>query len=72
MISFLTSFFTSVWLWLYILAWGLSRVLVRMSDGVGFLLRVTDVERQPFRSMGFATVIVTTGLFLLGLPLVLL
>ncbi len=34
-------------------------------SGVGFLLRVTDVERQPFRSMGFVSV-----LFALGLPLV--
>lgn len=50
----------------------LSGVLVRMSDGVGFLLRVNDVERQPFRSMGFTTVIVTTRLCLLLLPLVLL
>jgi hypothetical protein len=27
-----------------------------MNNGVGFLLRVTDVERQPFRSMGFVSV----------------
>ena len=33
---------------------------------------VTDVERQPFRSMGFVSVIIASGLFALGLPLVLL
>ena len=44
----------------------------RMNSGVGFLLRVTDVERQPFRSMGFVSVIMVSGLFALGLPLVLL
>ena len=27
-----------------------------MNNGVGFLLRVTDVEKQPFRSMGFVSV----------------
>ena len=43
-----------------------------MNSGIGFLLRVTDVERQPFRSMGFVSVLITTGLFLAGLPLVLL
>ncbi len=43
-----------------------------MNSGVGFLLRVTDVERQPFRSMGFVSVIITSMLFALGLPLVLL
>ncbi len=42
------------------------------TTGVGFLLHVTDVERQPFRSMGFVSVLITSGLFLLGLPLVLL
>ena len=34
--------------------------------------RVTDVERQPFRSMGFVSVIIVSVLFALGLPLVLL
>ena len=37
-----------------------------------FLLRVTDVEKQPFRSMGFVSVIIVSALFGLGLPLVLL
>ena len=36
-----------------------------------FPLRVTDVERQPFRSMGFVSVIIVSALFALGLPLVL-
>ena len=34
--------------------------------------RFTDVERQPFRSTGFVSVIIVSGLFALGLPLVLL
>ena len=37
-----------------------------------FPLRVTDVERQPFRSMGFVSVIIVSVLFALGLPLVVL
>ena len=36
------------------------------------LLRVTDVERQPFRSMGFVSVIIVGVLFAMGLPSVLL
>ena len=48
-----------------------ARFLLRMNSGVGFLLRATDVERQPFRSMGFVSVIITSALFLLALPLVL-
>ena len=34
--------------------------------------RVTDVERKPFRSMRFVSVIIVSALFTLGLPLVLL
>ncbi len=30
----------------------------------------TDVERQPFRSMGFVSVIIVSVLFAMGLPLV--
>ena len=32
---------------------------------------VTDVERQPFRSMGFVSVIIVSGIFALGLLFVL-
>ena len=70
-VAFLSAFFTSVWLWLYYLAVVLSQALLRMNSGVGFLLRVTDVERQPFRSMGFVSVIIVSVLFAVGLPLVL-
>ena len=48
-IFFYSAFATSVRLWLHAAAVLLSRVLLRMNSGVGFLLRVTDVERQPFR-----------------------
>ena len=30
--------------------------------------RISDVEKQPFRSMGFASVIITSVVFALGLP----
>ena len=68
----ISTFFTSVWLWLYAASVLLARILLRMNSGVGFLLRVTDVERQPFRSMGFVSVIITSVIFALGLPLMLL
>jgi hypothetical protein len=70
-IFFYSAFFTSIWLWLYVLAVFVSRVLLRMNSGVGFLLRASDVEQHPFRSMGFVSVLIVTVLFLAGLPLVL-
>jgi hypothetical protein len=66
-----SSFFTSVWLWLYTGSVLLSHALVRMSAGVGSLLRLTDLERQPFRSLGFVSVIIASTLFAAGLPAVL-
>jgi len=51
-----SAFFTSVWLWLY--------------AGSGFVLCVCDVEKQPFRSMGFVSVLITSSIFALVLPLV--
>ena len=67
----MTTALTSLMLWLYVASVLVSRVLLRMNSGVGFLLRVTDVERQPFRSMGFVSVIIASALFALVLPLVL-
>ena len=69
-ILFLTTFFTSVWLWLYLVAIYTSNALCRLSSGVGTLLSVIDVETQPFRSLGFVSVLLVSGLFLLGLPFV--
>jgi hypothetical protein len=60
-----------VWLWIYVLSIPISRLLLRMNNGVGFLLRVTDVEKQPFRSMGFVSVIIVSGLFFLALTMML-
>jgi hypothetical protein len=68
-VFFYSTFFTSVWLWLYAASVLVSRVLLRMNSGVGLLLRVTDVENQPFRSMGFVSVLIVSALFALGLPL---
>ncbi len=70
-VAFLSAFFTSAWLWIYVGAVYAARFLLRMNSGVGVLLRATDLERHPFRSMGFVSVIITSALFLLALPLVL-
>lgn len=71
-ILLITTFFTSIWLWLYMFAMWASRVLVGLNNGVGFLLKLVDVESQPFRSLGFVSVLLVSILFLIGLPFVLL
>jgi len=71
-ISFISAFFTSIWLWLYTLSAVVASTLIRIGRGVGFLLRMADVDQHPFRSVGFTGVLLVSGLFLVGLPFVLL
>ena len=71
-VFFYSAFLTSVWLWLYAVSVVLARSLVRAGRGVGFLLKLTDVENHPFRSMGFTSVVLVSLMFLAGLPFVLL
>ena len=69
---FYSTFSTSLWLWLYGLGVVGSRLLVRLGAGAGAVLRATDLERQPVRSLGFVVVLGLTLLFALGLPFVLM
>lgn len=69
-IFFYSTFFTSLWLWLYASVTIISLILLRLNSGIGLVLRVTDYESQPFRSLGFVSVLLVSGLFLLGLPFV--
>lgn len=69
-IFFYSTFITSIWLWLYAIAVLISRVLLKMNSGLGHVLKATDVETQPFRSLGFVSVLLVSILFLLGLPFV--
>lgn len=70
-ISFITTFFTSIWLWLYMLTALASQLLLQLNSKVGFLITVVDVDSQPFRSLGFVAVLIVTIIFTLGLPFVL-
>ncbi len=54
--------------------WAPSGTVTRGSSPVlgSLSARATDVERQPFRSMGFVSVIIVSLIFALGLPVMLL
>jgi len=51
-----STFFTSLWLWLYALSMPLSRVLPRMNSGVGFLLPRGFQNRSVTRARRLAAV----------------
>jgi len=63
-----STYFTSIWVWLYLL----SAVLVRIASNADPLsrrvVRVLDFRSKPFRSLGFVCTVVLTGMFLLAMP----
>ena len=71
-IFFYSTFLTSVWLWLYLAAGAAVRVAGGFNVGLLWLRGFTDLDEQPFRSLGFAAVLITTLIFLAGIPLILL
>ena len=71
-IFFYSTFLTSIWLWLYLAAGAAVRVAGGFNVGLRWLRGFTDLDQQPFRSLGFAAVLITTLIFLAGIPLILL
>lgn len=51
LIFFYTTFFTSVWVWLFALAWGAMRLVGRIQPGIQFLIWALPVEEYPIRSI---------------------
>ena len=71
-IFFYSAFITSAWLWLFALA----TLFLRWVGFVGGKFRpfaeAMAYRKAPFRAVGYASVVVVTAVFLLGLPLVIL
>ncbi len=61
-----TTFFTSIWLYLYIVS-GLILKLISISNtGFKFLQNNLDIEEKPFRSMGFIVMILISIGYMIG------
>lgn len=71
-IFFYSTFFTSVWVWLYTL----SGFIVKLGEylGVGFswLKAILDIKNKPLRSMGLILDILISIAFLISLPFLIL
>jgi hypothetical protein len=61
-----STYFTSIWALLYVLAGAALRTTQRVFDGVAGLSRVLDIDQRPLQAMGIALSIVVTALFGLG------
>lgn len=70
-ICFYSTFFTSVWVWVY----ALSGLVVRLGQYLGISLRglkmILDLDKKPLRSMGLVAMLLVTLLYLVAAPFLL-
>jgi len=69
---FWSAFVTSAWLWLFAAATVVLRVLATVGARFRPLVAALGASEAPFRAVGYASVMVVTVLFMIGLPAVLL
>ncbi|MCB9501890.1 MAG: hypothetical protein H6696_08130 [Deferribacteres bacterium] len=55
-IIFFTSFFTSIWIWFYVL----SGVVIRLFSGWRFLKTTVELDQKPVSYLGFTTILLLT------------
>jgi len=63
-IWFYSTFFTSIWIWVFALAGLFFKIARFFGGGVMHLGRVIDIEKKPLRSMGFVSIVLVSLLFL--------
>ena len=66
-----STFFTSVWIWLYVGAGALLRVLYPVLKGIDWLKESLDVEARPVHTLGLLLAVLTTMAFAISAPFVL-
>lgn len=60
-----STFFTSVWVWLYALSGATVKLLTHFGVGVGGLKNVLDIDEKPIRSLGFVSMLLVTVVFII-------
>lgn len=66
-----STFLTSIWLWLYVIAGMAMRGAVSLFRGVDWMSEFFDVETRPVQALGLMLAVLTTGVFLISAPFVL-
>ena len=67
-VFFYSTFFTSVWVWLYAVAGFALRLTQAVGVGASHLTAVLDVEQKPLRSLGFVSNLLVTLAYVLAWP----
>jgi Tfp pilus assembly protein PilF len=68
---FISTFFTSVWIWLYAVAGFATQETISLFRGVDWMSEFFDVENRPVQALGLMLAVLTTGVFLVSAPFVL-
>jgi len=63
-----STFFTSVWIWLYVFAGMAMRGTLSLFRGFDVMRNLFDVEERPIHALGVMLAVLTTGAFLVGAP----
>ena len=56
---FYTTFFTSIWVWIY----ALSGFTVKLAAKLNWLKGILDIDKKPLRSMAMVSILIVTIIF---------
>lgn len=60
-----STFFTSIWVWLYFLSGLTVKILVFFTKLFGWTIRILDIDNKPLRSIGVVGVVIVSVIFLI-------
>ena len=69
-VTFFSTFFTSFWLWMYLISGLIIRLLKIFLKGKGKIIGFLDIENSPIISLGFISCLLVTVVFLVFASLV--
>jgi len=65
-VFFYSTFFTSVWVWLFALSGMVVKIAGYFTSVLSRIAKILDIENKPLRSMGFVSIALVTLLFLVS------
>ncbi|MCZ6672373.1 MAG: hypothetical protein O7C75_05470 [Verrucomicrobia bacterium] len=60
-----STYFTSVWIWIYILSGLVTRFVGMTVSGFGRLFSILNIEEKPLRSLGFVAILIVSAIYAL-------
>jgi len=64
---FYSTFFTSVWVWLYALSGTMVKIANYLGIGIEYFKRFLDIDKNPFLCIGVVSIIIVSLIYLVVL-----